>query len=232
MKIKNFGIAVLVLLIFINIWAIFTEAHLLKNTTFILFFLTAILLVVNRYRKFGRNLFMFLGLITLSYLIRYFQGDYFSYEISLLFLGIANVILILDASQYFEIKNGGNYILLYFICIVGINAGLLGYHLIGIKEYINNDLEFLVYLLYYLNLLILGIVAFIYFLNSYSRKAMYFISLTLGIMFADVLRDMIIFFPQDINVEIAESIIRMGCAVFAVLYFVTEEKQLRLANLI
>src|SRR5690606_37453059 len=130
-----------------------------------LFFFTAVLLVVNRYRKFGRNLYLFLGLITLSYLIRYFQGDYYSYEISLVLLGLANVVLILDASRYLEIKNGGNYMLIYFTVIVGINASLLGFHLIGIKEYIISDLVFSVYLLYYINLLILGIVAFIYFLN-------------------------------------------------------------------
>lgn len=232
MKIKHFGIAVLVLLISVNIWAILTEVPFLKNTTFILFFFTAILLVVNRYRKFGKNLYLFLGLITLSYLIRYFQGDYYSYEISLVLLGLANVVLILDASRYFEIKNGGNYMLLFFTAIVGINAALLGFHLMGIKENISSDLVFSVYLLYYINLLILGIVALIYYLNSYSRKAMYFISLSLGIVFADVLRDMIIFLPPDLSVEIAESLIRMGCAVFAVMYFVTEEKQLRLANLI
>jgi len=101
-----------------------------------------------------------------------------------------------------------------------------------IKEFINSNLTFSIYILYYVNLLILGIIAFIYYLNSYSKKSMYFISLSLGIIFADILRDMGVFFPQDLSVEVAESIIRMGCAVFAVLFFVTKEKQLRLLNLI
>lgn len=122
--------------------------------------------------------------------------------------------------------------MLYFILIVGINGVLLVYHVMEIKEYINNNYTFVIYILYYVNLLILGIIAFIYYLNSYSKKSMYFISLSLGIIFADVLRDMGVFLPQDLSVEVAESIIRMGCAVFAVLFFVTKEKQLRLLNLI
>lgn len=232
MKLKYFAWAVLLLLFLTNIWAIFTDSVLLKNTTYIFYFLCAILLVLDRYKKFDRYMVLFIGFTLLSYFVRYFNGEYYSHEISLLFLSAANIFLIFCASKFIEIKNASIYMLLYFIVIVGINGVLLGYHVMEIKDYINSNLAFSIYILYYVNLLILGIIAFIYYLNSYSKKSMYFISLCLGIIFADILRDMGVFFPQDLSVEVAESIIRMGCAVFAVLFFVTKEKQLRLLNLI
>lgn len=232
MNIKTFGWAILILLILINIWAKFTEMYWVENTTYIFYFLAVILLVQDRYKKFKRPMYLFLGFTILSYLTRSFDGAGYSFEISLVLLTTANIILIKVAARHIEVKNASTLMLLYFILIVGINASLLGYHVWEIKEYIDNTAVFSVYILYYINLLILGIVAFIYYLNSYSRKSMYFISLALGIIFADILRDMGVFFPKDISVEVAESIIRLGSAVFAVFFFVTPEKQLRLLNMI
>lgn len=232
MKIKNLGWSLLILIILINIWAIFTEISWLENTSSILFFLLAILLVIPKYKKFNKFLFIFLGFTVLSYCMRFFRGDWFSYEISLVFLTVAYIALIMEAIKYIAIKNASNYMLLYFISIVGINGCLLGYHVLEIKEFMSNNIIFSVYLLYYINLLILGIIALIYYLNSYSKKSMFFISLALGIIFADVLRDMGVFYLKDYSVEVAESIIRSGSAVFAVFFFVTKEKQLRLLNMI
>lgn len=232
MKIRTFGWAILILLILINIWAKLTEMYWVENTTYIFYFLAVVLVVQDKYKKFRRPMYLFLGLTILSYLTRAFDGAGYSFEISLVLLSTANIILIKAAAKHIEVKNASNLMLLYFILIVGINACLLGYHVWEIKEYIDNTAVFSVYILYYVNLLILGIVAFIYYLNSYSRKSMYFISLALGIIFADILRDMGVFFPKDISVEIAESIIRLASAVFAVFFFVTTEKQLRLLNMI
>lgn len=232
MKVKNLGYSLLSLVILINFWAIFTEIFWLKNSTSILFFLLTLLLVVPHYKKFNKSLVIFLGFTVLSYCFRFFRGDWFSYEISLVLLTVAYIALILEATKHIAIKNASNYMLLYFIAIVGINGCLLGFHVLEIKKYMSSNIIFTVYLLYYINLLILGIIAFIYYLNSYSKKSMFFISLALSIIFADVLRDMGVFYPKDYSVEIAESIIRSGSAVFAVLFFVTKEKQLRLLNMI
>lgn len=232
MKIKSLGWALLFLLILINIWAIFTEIFWLKNATYILYFLIAIIVVKDYYKRFNSRMYLFLLFTILSYLARSFKGEFYTNELSLVFLSVANMALIFEAIKFIEIKNASNYMLLYFIAIVGINGCLLAYHVLEIKEYINSNAVFSVYILYYLNILILGIIAFIYYLNSYSRKSMYFISLSLGIVFADVLRDMGIFFAEDLSVEVAESIIRFSCAIFVVLFFATKEKQLRLLNMI
>lgn len=232
MKIRTFAWAMLILLILTNIWAKFTDVYWVENTTYILYFAAAVLLVQDKYKKFIRPMFLFLGLTILAYLTRSFGGEGYSFEISLVFLTTANIILIKEAARYIEFKNASHLMMLYFLLIVGVNAALLGYHVWEIKDFIDNTAVLSVYILYYINLLVLGIVAFIYYLNSYSRKSMYFISLSLGIIFADILRDMGVFFPEDISVEIAESIIRLSCAIFAVWFFVTKEKQLRLLNMI
>lgn len=232
MKIKTFGWTILILLILSNIWAKLTEMYWVENTTYILFFIAAILLVQDKYKKFNRPMYLFLIFTILSYLARSFEGDGYSYEISLVLLSIVNIILIRAAVKHIEIKNASHLMMLFFLVIVGLNAALLGYHVWGIKDHIHDTAVLSIYILYYFNLLILGIVAFIYYLNSYSRKSVYFISLALGIIFADILRDMGVFFPEDISVDIAESIIRLGCAIFAVWFFVTKEKQLRLLNMI
>lgn len=232
MKIKALGWTLLLLVLLINIWAILTENFWLENSTYILFFLTAVFIVIDNYKRFNMRLYVFLLFTILSYIARSFEGNFYTNELSLVFLSIANTALIIEATKFIEIKNASNYMLLYFIAIVGVNACLLAYHVLEIKEYISSNTVFSVYTLYYLNLLILGIIAFIYYLNSYSRKSMYFISLSLAIVFADVLRDMGVFFAKDYSVEVAESIIRVGCAIFAVLFFATKEKQLRLINMI
>lgn len=232
MKVKNLGWSLLILAVLVNIWAIFTETFWLENTSSMSFFLFAVLLVVHNYRKFNNYLYIFLGFTMLSHFARFFRGDWYTNEISLLFLTLAYIALTLEAVKYIALKNASNYMMLYFIAIVGINGCLLGFHVLEIKEYISSNIIFSAYLIYYINLLILGIMALIYYLNSYSRKSMFFISLALGIIFADVLRDMGVFFPKDYSVEVAESLIRSGSAVFAVYFFVTKEKQLRLLNMI
>lgn len=232
MKLKNLGKAGLFLLILINFWAILTETFWLENSTYILFFLFAVILVFRPSKKFSKPFHVYLLFTVLSYCARFFDSDLYSHEISLALMSVANTVLITEAIKYTVVKNGSSFMMLYFFLVVGINGCLLGYHVLELKEYIISNTVYSVYLIYYLNLLILGITSFIYYLNSYSRKSMFFISLALGLIFADVLRDMGIFYLKDISVEIAESIIRLSCAVFATSFFVTKEKQLRLASMI
>ncbi|UJH91183.1 hypothetical protein LZ575_21705 [Antarcticibacterium sp. 1MA-6-2] len=179
-----------------------------------------------------KRFYLYLLFSILSYCARFFDPKLFSHEMSLVLMSVANTILITEAIKFTVVKNGSSFMMIYFFLVVGINGGLLGYHVIELNEYIKNDIVYSVYIFYYLNLLILGITAFIYYLNSYSRKSMFFISLALGLIFADVLRDMGIFYLKDLSIEITESLIRLGCAVFAASFFATKEKQLRLASMI
>ncbi len=168
----------------------------------------------------------------LSFIFRLFHGQWFCDEVSLVLLSAGNFALIIEASKYLEIKNASALMQLFFVFIIGINTLLLCTHVYELQNYISSTIEFYLYSLYYLNLLILGIVAFLYYLNSYSKKSMYFISLALTLIFADVLRDMDVFYLKDFSVEIAENSLRFAAAFFVIKFFSTKEKQLRLLNFI
>lgn len=230
MKLTHFAKAGLFLFVLINFWAILTGTYWLENTTYILFFLFAVILVFPPSRKLSKPFYLYLVFTVLSYSARFFDANLYSQEISLVFMSIANTILITEALKHTVVKNGSSFMMLYFFVVVGINGCLLGYHVLELNDYIKSDAVYSVYIIYYINLLILGIISFIYYLNSYSKKSMFFISLALGLVFADVLRDMGIFYLKDLSVEITESIIRLGCAVFAASFFATKEKQLKLAS--
>lgn len=232
MKLKNLALAGLILSLLINFWALLTNVFWLENTSYILFLLFAAILVINSFKHFKHLFYLYISFTLLSYIVRYFYMEPFANEISLVLLTVANTFLILEAVKHINFRNGSNLMMLYFFGVVGFNGCLLGYHVLEMKEYISSNLVYSFYIFHYVNLLVLGITSFIYYLNSYSRKSMFFISLALGLIFADVLRDMGIFYLKDLSVEVAESIIRMGCSVFAVYFFATKEKQLRLANLI
>lgn len=232
MSTRTLGVSGLCLSLLINFWSILTGHYWLENTSYILFFLFAYLLVFSRRKNLNSAFYLFSGLTIMSYAIRYLSSDFYSSEFSMIFLSLAYTVLIVEGLRYIVIKNGGYFMLLYFFGIVGVNGGLMGYHLIELREYIPGSVAYSVYVLYYFILLILGIISFIYYLNSYSKRSMYFVSLALGLIFADVLRDMGVFYLRDLSVEIIETLIRLGCAVFAVHFFVTREKPLRLSHLI
>lgn len=216
----------------LNFYALFSGLYWLENLTYMLFFILAIFLVFPKRKKFNRNFYFFIGLTCLSYFIRFFSQDWFVREVALIFLALAYVVLMVESSKFIVPKRASTLMGIYFVLVLGVNFLLLSAHILEIKAFIASKISFWIYILYYLNLFVLAVISFLYYLNSYSRKAVYFISLVLGVVFADVLRDMGVFYFQDPSVQMAESIIRLGSAIFAVLFFVTKEKQLRLANLI
>lgn len=232
MSIRNLGVAGLCLALLVNFWSILTGTFWLENTTYILFFLFAYLLKFSGRSSFNTAFYLFTGFTVASYVLRFLKAEYFSGEFSMIFLSMAYIVLIIEGLKYIVIKNGSYLMLLYFFGIVCLNGGLLGYHLMELHDYISGYIASTIYSLYYFILLILGITSFIYYLNSYSKRSMFFVSLTLGLIFADVLRDMGVFYLKDLSVEIIETIIRMGCAIFAVHFFVTREKPLRFSQMI
>lgn len=105
-------------------------------------------------------------------------------------------------------------------------------HLEELKRKISDMGEMIFYVFYYLNLLVMALIALVYYLNSYSKKSVYFISLTLALLFADVFRDMALFYLPDASVEVIQAILRMAGLFMAFKFFTTSEKKLRLINLV
>lgn len=232
MKPKFRFISVFICLLILDIMAVFSTWFWAVNIIYIIFLITAVWMFRKKYKKFNAYLFLFLGFSSLAFLARIFETAWYFNQVSLILLTVAYLALIMESVKHIEMKNASNYMLLYFTLIVGINGYLLGIHVFDLRVHLSSNLDYVIYIVYYINLLILGVFGFIYYLNSYSKKAVYFVSLILALIFAEVLRDMGVFYLQDPSVEITEAILRLAVALFSVLFFITKEKKLRLINLL
>ena len=232
MKLKIRFVTAFICLIILDIMAVFSKWLWVVNIIYIIFLITAVWMFRKKYKKFNSYLFIFLGFSGLAFLARIFETTWYFNQASLILLTVAYLALIRESAKYIEMRNASNYMLVYFTLIVGINAYFLGVHVFDLRVHLPSSLDYGIYIVYYINLLILGIFGFIYYLNSYSKKAVYFVSLILALIFAEVLRDMGVFYLKDPSVEISEAILRLAIAFFVVLFFVTKEKKMRLINMI
>ncbi|MGM1056976.1 MAG: hypothetical protein ACQEWG_13890 [Bacteroidota bacterium] len=232
MKPKFRFITAFICLMILDIMAVFSTWFWVVNIIYVTFFITAVWMFRKNYRKFNTYLLIFLGFSGLAFMARIFETTWYFNQASLILLTVAYLALIMESVKHIEMKNASNYMLVYFTLIVGINGYLLGLHVFDLRIHLSSGLDYVIYIVYYINLLILGVFGFIYYLNSYSKKAVYFVSLILALIFAEVLRDMGVFYLQDPSVEITEGILRLAVALFAVLFFITKEKKLRLINML
>ena len=215
-----------------NITGILRENFWLKNTSEALFIFP---LIGYYYRKLplkNINFFIFFLMFISAATFSIFAEFWYFKEFSLgLWLGVY-IFLIREAIKHTEHEKGSKFTVLYFIGIIGIYCYLLSLHVLEIEQSLNNGYVLSLYIIYYLNILILAGVALVYYLNSFSRKSVFFVSLTLAFIFSDVLRDMETFYFQDLSVELTGSLIRLGAINLVFLFFVTGEKKLRLLHLV
>lgn len=230
MKLRFLCTIIFIILFFLNIYALYFNVLWLSIASHIGFFIAAYMLFWEKTKSCSLNFFFFFTLTLVSYFLRSFSEWRFFEELSLITQGLGYLALIMEAVKYFKVKIGSPRMLIYFFSIVGLNIYLLLMHVFELEPYFSDSITLMVVGFYYIILAVLGVIAFLYYLNSYSKKSMFFIFLVMSIVFADILRDMGVFYFKDISVEVAESIIRMGCALFVVLFFVTKEKKLQLIN--
>tara|TARA_R100001369_G_scaffold38256_1_gene63806 strand:- start:14024 stop:14683 length:660 start_codon:yes stop_codon:yes gene_type:complete len=219
-------------LFFLNIYALYFDIFWLSILSHIGFFIAAFMLFFEDAKSYSLNFYLFFTLTLASYFLRSFSEIWYFDELSLITQAAGYLVLMIEAVKYFKIKIGSPIMLVYFFAIIGLNIYLLLRHVFELEPYFSNLTTLLVAGFYYFNLAVLGVIAFLYYLNSYSKKSMFFISLVLSIVFADILRDMGVFYFKDISVEVAESFIRIGSAIFVVLFFITKEKKLQLINFV
>lgn len=215
-----------------NVLGTFLEYELIERVSGVFFLLSLFGFFFLKFNLKNSNLYGFLVFALLANLIPLLREMWF---LSYIVLGswlVSFVFLVKEALRYTQYNKGKHYMLLYFLLIVGIYAYLFSIHVIEIGEHLNDSALFTLYIIYYLNLLVLGITALIYYLNSFSKKAVFFTCLALAFILADVLRDMKVFYFKDTSVEIAAGIIRCAALVFVFLFFGTKEKKLKLLNLV
>jgi len=232
MKQKIFFALLVVGAIAVNITGIFNENFWLEQSGKLLFILPLLAYYYKRLPVGNYNLYAFLFfLISATSLTFFHQIWFFSYISIGLFIG-CYIFLIREAIKHTEYEKGSRFMSLYFVIVVAIYAYLLSLHVLELERNLRDTFLFFYYIIYYLNILILAITALIYYLNSFSKKSVFFMCLTIAFIFADVFRDMKVFYFPDLSIEIVGSLIRFAAIKLALLFFVTPEKKLRLLHLV
>ncbi|MCP9199740.1 hypothetical protein MKO06_07480 [Gramella sp. GC03-9] len=215
----------------INLFAVGYNWDLVANVSFLAVFIPLFVGFGRKLDWSNINSSVFIVLTVLAGLAGLVEIDHLN--LIFLFFGMFSyVFLAREALKYTQRQAANRYMLLLFFLLIALNVYFLYGHLEEMGSQSMNFLELSFYSLYYINLLILGIVGLVYYLNSYSRKSVYFVSLVMMLVLADVLRDMADFYLQVTSVLLLESLLRFGSIVLAFLFFTTREKKLRLINLV
>ena len=232
MKQKLIFAICVVLAILVNLAGVFYENFWLRKVGEVAFFLP----LIGYYRKElplkNANFVGFLFSVIVASVLTFAGNIWYLNQISLGFWLGAYIFLAREAFKHTEYERGSRFTTLYFILVVAVYTYLLSLHILEIERNLGETFDFLLYIIYYLNILIFAVTALVYYLNSFSRKSVFFICLALSFIFADVLRDMEIFYFRDLSVEIVGSLIRFAALKLSFLFFVTREKKLRLLHLV
>lgn len=216
----------------INLAGIVNDHFLLKKSGEILFFVPLIFYYLEKITFKNYNFSMFLGMAVAATIISWGGRIWYFEHVKLGLWLISYLFLIREAIKHTAYEKGSRFTTLYFIAVIALYVYLLWVHIIEIERNLANDLSLWLYVIYYLNLLFFAVIALVYYLNSFSKKAVFFICLALAFIFSDVLRDMKVFYFRDLSVEIVGTLIKFAAIKLVFLFFITPEKKLRLLHLV
>ncbi|MUP47003.1 hypothetical protein E0K83_14755 [Gramella sp. BOM4] len=217
--------------LFVNLFAVIYKWEIVAGISYLAVLVPLITGFNHRLKWTNINFSFFMLLLVISGLSNFIDSAYVNLIILLIGM-FSYVFLAREALKYTQRQTANRYMLVLFFVLIAMNMYFLFGHLQEMENHFLNFLEWSFYTIYYIMLLILGIVGLIYYLNSYSRKSVYFVTLVMALVIADVLRDMADFYLQVTSVQILESLLRFASVILAVLFFATREKKLRLINLV
>lgn len=232
MKLRFLLALLVVTAILLNIAGIVNENYLIRKSGEILFFLPLFAYYFRKIPLKNINFFMFLGMAFMATVLSWGDNVWYFEQVKLGCWLVGYIFLAREAIKHTEYKRGSKFTTLYFLAVVAVYMYLLWVHVIEIERNLANDFTYWLYILYYLNILFFAIAALVYYLNSFSKKAVFFICLTLSFIFSDVLRDMEVFYFRDLSVEIVGTLIKFAALKLVFLFFITPEKKLRLLHLV
>lgn len=148
----------------------------------------------------------------------------FYYVIAALF-GFGYVLLLEDAYAKFKIFNVNSIIGIYYFFVIGINAILMIYHLYNLYGYlVESPWLYMVQVGYNILMFLMIMLALAYYLNSYSKKSMYFLIGTLAFVSSDILISAYYFYNIRENLVFLHSVLGMIGYLFFFNYFFTPEQ--------
>ncbi|MGI0106613.1 hypothetical protein [Salinimicrobium sp. WS361] len=216
----------------VNLTGIFNDDFFLRKLGETLFFFPLILYYLRKIPFKNSNFLVFLGMAMGATVLSWRGSLWYFEHLRLGMWLIGYIFLAREAIKHTEYERGSKFTTLYFIGVIAIYVYLLWVHVIEIERNLGHELAFWIYVLYYLNILFIAITALVYYLNSFSKKSVFFICFALSFIFSDILRDMEVFYFRDLSVEIVASLIKFAALKLVFLFFITPEKKLRLLHLV
>lgn len=216
----------------VNLTGIFNDDFFLRKLGEALFFFPLILYYLRKIPFENSNFLVFLVMAMGATALSWGGSLWYFEHLKLGMWLIGYIFLAREAIKHTEHERGSKFTTIYFIGVIAIYVYLLWVHVIEIERNLGHDLAFWVYVLYYLNILFIAITALVYYLNSFSKKSVFFICFALSFIFSDILRDMEVFYFRDLSVEIVASLIKFAALKLVFLFFITPEKKLRLLHLV
>ncbi|APG58982.1 hypothetical protein [Christiangramia salexigens] len=232
MSINRVALLVLIPLLFINIYSILDGVNWLRDISLGLVYLALIIGYFKQIDYSNFNLLAFFGLSLLAIIFNFFKQQFDLYWLIMFFQMVSYFFLSREAFKHTKREAANRIMVFFFVVLISSNIYFLYTHLREMESHIQGLVEFSYFTLYYINLIVLGIVGLMYYLNSYSRKSVFFIILVMAIIFSDVFRDMASFYMSVKGVLVCESILRFFGVILAFRFFMLPEKKLRLINLV
>lgn len=145
---------------------------------------------------------------------------------ALFFVGY--LLLLKDSFSQFKIQDVRNVVALYYFFVIAINAVLMLFHLFSLYGYME-DMPFIFVgqVLYNIVLYIMVVTSLAYYLNSYSKKSMFFLIGSLAFVCSDILVSAYYFYDIKENLILFHTILSMiGYLFFFNYFFSPEEPQM------
>lgn len=232
MKLSRISVISCIPFLLVSLYGIVFHNELMVHASYTVIFF---LLLAGFFKKLdfsNWNLNGFLGLMLISTGLNFFHKVPVINLVALTLQLASYFFLIKEALKNTKRESANRYMQVFFFLIVAVNIYFQYQHFKDMDLFVLGTVEFSFYSVYYLSLLVLAITALMYYLNSYSKKSVFFISLVMAIVISDVLRDMAAFYLRDTSVLFVESFLRFWSIVLAFKFFSVKEKKLRLINMV
>tara|TARA_R110001632_G_scaffold58812_2_gene143209 strand:+ start:231 stop:995 length:765 start_codon:yes stop_codon:yes gene_type:complete len=170
--------------------------------------------------------YSFFGLLLLSDVISMF------FEVSSLVIVAIGVVffagyllLLKDSFRQYKIRDVRNVVAIYYFFVIAINAVLMVFHLYNLYNYMEESPLIYMGQVFYNSVLYLMVInALAYYLNSYSKKSMFFLIGALAFVCSDILVSAYYFYNIKEDLILIHTVLSMIGYLFFFNYFFTAEK--------
>ena len=219
-------------LLLIDLIALFTGVIWLAEISEIAFLIIVFLAFLPEINIKNPNPLAFSLLISVALILQFFREE-MQTPVFMLFLSmIAYFFLYREAVSFTKIQGRNIFMYVFFFAIVLLNMYFMYIHVQEISRNVADSGTTGIYFFYYFNLLIFAVIGLIYYLNSYSKKSVYFIATVMAFVFSDVFRDMIQFYLAESSILVLKQLLKFLGLILAYKFLTTPERKLSLTNLI